>query len=557
MQLNNSHHNINHASWYRDLLLLALLVSCLFGFMLGSRPLNVPDEARYSEIPREMIVTGDYITPHLDGVKYFEKPPLVYWMQVASIKPFGLNNWAFRLPTALIAMLNCLIIYCAGRVLFDRRSALLSAMVLSTSLFYFAFAHVITLDMTLTVFLTGTLLSFIVATRYPPGTIRRNLVWSAYLFAALATLTKGLVGILLPGAIIFTWLLVFNEWRQLKSAYYFTGIPLYLLIAAPWHIAVQMKNPEFFHFYFIQQQFTRYLTNYADRVEPNWFFIPILILGLYPWVVFLAQAITAHLPRSWRTRSEQKEPLFLLIWAAVIFVFFSLSQSKLIPYILPTIPPLSLLIGNYLAKSPRSKGIQRGIIFLLPLPIVISIAALIALYFFTASNPALMKTEMWGMFIISISGACLAYWVNHWRGTIAACATIAIATVLNLLILMAVIPLFDMGSILPLTTILQPRLKPSDEVVTYHNYYQDLPLYLQRRVTIVDWQNELTFGMEHQDTKQWMIDDATFWQRWQSSQTLYMIATQKIYHLQLLLLHKNETMHLLGQTEHDVLLTNH
>jgi 4-amino-4-deoxy-L-arabinose transferase-like glycosyltransferase len=380
-------------------------------------------------------------------------------------------------------------------------------------------------------------------------------MWSTYFFAALATMTKGLVGILLPGAVIFTWLLLFNEWRQLKSAYYFTGISLFLLIVAPWHIAVQLKNPEFFHFYFIEQQFTRYLTNYADRVEPNWFFIPILIFGLYPWVIFLIQAVTVHLPRSWRTRSEQKEPLFLLIWAAVIFIFFSLSQSKLIPYILPTVPPLSLLIGNYLAQSPRAKGFQRGLLFLLPLTILISIAVWIALHFFTASNPSLMKTEMWGMFIISIIGACLAYWIYHWRGTIAACATIAMTNALILLILMAVIPLIDMGSIVPLTNILQPRLKPTDEVVSYHNYYQDMPLYLQRRVTIVDWQNELTFGMEHQDTKQWMIDDATFWQRWQSPQTLYMIATQKIYHLQLL--HKNVTMHLLGQTEHDVLLSNH
>lgn len=555
MQTSNLMPKNNRATWFRDLVLITLLLSGFFAFMLGTRPLNVPDEARYSEIPREMIISGDYITPHLDNVKYFEKPPLFYWMQVGAIKAFGLNNWSYRCANALMALLGCLIIYTGTRILFDRKTAWFSCTILATSLLYFIFAHAITLDMTLSTFMTGTLLSFIVATRYPPGKIRRTLFLCTYAFAALATMTKSLVGVLLPGAIIFSWLLIFNEWRQLKSAYYVTGILLFLLIVLPWHIVVQIKNPEFFHFYFIDQQFTRYLTNAADRIAPDWFFIPILFFGLFPWVVFLFQAIKFHFPQHWRDRFQQKEAIFLMLWATIIFVFFSLSRSKLIPYILPTVPPLAILIGHYLASSENRPGIKRGFMILPALTILISIGLFVAEYYISITNTVLADKITWLIIVVIIFGSALSYWVYLKKGTTAAFYNQLASTVILMLSLMVLMPLLDMGSILPLYRVLQPMLKPDDQVVCYHYYYQDLPLYLQRRVTIVQWTNELEFGMHHQDTGDWMWDNATLWQHWKSPQTFYMITTEKLYHSQLLYL--PVTIRVLGTTEHDVLLTNH
>ena len=153
---------LSSSSWYRDILLLIIMISVLFGFMLGSRPLNVPDEARYSEIPLEMIASHDYITPHLDGIKYFEKPALFYWMQAGTIKLVGNNNWAFRIATAFMALLGCLMIYApAEYYMIGDRMDINGRFI--NSLIYFAFAHIVTLDVTLAVFMTGTLFSFICA----------------------------------------------------------------------------------------------------------------------------------------------------------------------------------------------------------------------------------------------------------------------------------------------------------------------------------------------------------------------------------------------------------
>src|ERR1700722_8720972 len=149
--------------WWRDILLLSVILSIFFGVLNGIRPLSVPDEARYSEIPREMVVTGDYVTPRLNTIKYFEKPVLFYWIQASAIHIFGLSEWAVRLPTLLLGIVGCLVTYATTRMLFDRRSGLLASLVLSTSILYFAMAHTITLDMTISVFITLCLSAFIVA----------------------------------------------------------------------------------------------------------------------------------------------------------------------------------------------------------------------------------------------------------------------------------------------------------------------------------------------------------------------------------------------------------
>src|SRR5437773_5352564 len=150
---------LKNGDWFRDLLVLTLLLGSFFGFKLGERALWSPDEGRYSEIAREMVVTGDYITPRFDGIKFFEKPPLFYWLQSASIKAFGLNEWSLRLWPAMFALLGCLAVYAGGRKLFGRRTALLACVVLATSGLYYAMSRVSDLDMGLSALLTCALIS--------------------------------------------------------------------------------------------------------------------------------------------------------------------------------------------------------------------------------------------------------------------------------------------------------------------------------------------------------------------------------------------------------------
>lgn len=510
--------------WLRDLLTLTLVVAILFGMMLGNRSLNVPDEARYSEIPREMVVRGDYLTPHLNDIKYFEKPPLFYWLQAGSIKTFGLNEWALRLPTALLALLGCLATYSGARALYGRRCGWLASIILSTSLLYFSMAHLITLDMAVTVALTSALLSFLVGVRYPPGMTRRILLWSFYACAALAMLMKGLISIILPGMIIGSWLLLCRDFRLLKSIYLPSGILLFLAIAAPWHILVQQVNPEFFHFYFIEQQFERYLTMSAGRYQPIWFFIPMVLAGFFPWTVFLFQAVT------WQSFKQHREALFLLLWAGLIFVFFSLSNSKLIPYILPIFPPLAILTARYLDQAFDHPGIKKGFIALPFCGLALGIAVIVLPYFHTVENPTITRYFSFAFAALLVGGNFAAY-IGFMRGRLRTGLAIIIAnTVLTLWLVVAAAPYVETRSIKPLALTLKPLLKVGDEVAAFGIYYQDLPFYLQQRVTIVDWKNELTFGMRHQDASAWMIDTPTFWRRWVSEKRVYMVIPREKYH---------------------------
>lgn len=534
-------------TWYFDFFWLTAAILIFFCFMLGCRALSVPDEARYTEIPREMLFLHDFITPHLDGVKYFEKPPLLYWIQAGMIALFGINEWALRLPTAILAMFGCLSVYSAGRFLFNRSAGILAALLLASSPLYFAMAHSITLDMTVSVWLTITLLSFIAAIDLPIGSAaRRNLCWLMFVAAAFAVLTKGLIGILFPGMICFTWLLIFNRWKDLLHLHLISGLIIFLLITLPWHILVQLKNPEFFQFYFIEQHFTRYLTKAMGRYQPVWWFVPILIIGIFPWIVFLCQAIAASVKTTWQNRSQKHREIFLLIWAAEIFIFFSLSHSKLIPYIVPVLPPLAILLAKYLQASEVHKIAYR---VLAALAFVIAAAALVAPYlhhgFSSQAINALrlmaIPLLLMGLGVLFIGSARQKlYWLFFTQ-------------VLLLWSFVAVVPYFDLRPVKTLALKINQLAKPNDIVASYGLYYQDLPVYTQRLVLIVNWRNELSFGYAHQaSAKERMIDAEQFWQLWQKPQRMFAVIDQEDYQR----FSKQYPMHVLATHDDDLLISN-
>jgi 4-amino-4-deoxy-L-arabinose transferase-like glycosyltransferase len=516
----------------RDLIVLIILVSALFGFMLGSRPLSVPDEGRYVEIPREMVATGNWLTPRLNGVKYFEKPPLVYWCEAFLIKFFGLSEWSVRLGPALFALFGCLVIYYAGTRLYGRRSGLISAVVLATSLLYYGLGRGITPDMPVSVLLTAALLSFLLGTREPEGTSRRLFFWAFYAFAALAVLSKGLIGIVIPGMIIVTWMLVMNEWRVLRSMHVLSGMIIFFAIAAPWHILVQRSNPEFFRFYFIHEHFERYLTNVHGRYKPFWFFIPIVLFGLFPWSAFLVQAVKHRLPSSWKDRRAATETIFLLLWAGIVFLFFSASSSKLVPYILPVLPPLALLIGNYLAgmwERNDAPGIHAGYVLLITLSLLMT-AGLVILPHVRA------EIDLHGLrpHIYALSGFLVAstlFIVLRYRGSYFKNVFLALTVCMSVFLAASntVMPHVDTRSVKQLALGLKPRLLPGDDIASYRTYYQDLPVYLERRITVVDWAGELNFGTTVEDTSGWMISEAAFWKRWEGPGRVYAVTTRQLF----------------------------
>jgi 4-amino-4-deoxy-L-arabinose transferase-like glycosyltransferase len=538
----------------RDLLCLSLFLSLLFGVFLGNRPLMVPDEGRYAEIPREMLESGDYLTPHLNHIKYFEKPPLFYWMTAVSIKLFGVQEWGLRAGGALLSLLGCLMVYIAGLRLYDRRTGMFACLMLATSALYSSMARFLITDVPLTFWMTLSLLLFILGTQERLPAKKRYYFWGMYIFAALAVMTKGLIGAVLPGIVIFAWLCITWEWKQLKTYCIPTGILLFFLIAAPWHLLVQLKNPEFFRFYFIEQHFLRYLTDYAGRQQAAWFFPVVTLGGFFPWVCFLLAFIVQAIPR-WRhfvACQKSKQTIFFIVWALVLFLFFSFSKSLLLSYALPLMPPLALLMARCFSlqeQDPFRGVIRLGFWLVVLFGVAMGLAGIILLQLDLL--PSLILTYM-AIFILALgtisSGVLYIRTKRLHASFFLLVCTVGIFSVMGDMLY----PKIDTRSVKSLVIALQPKLKPDTEIATYHAYYQDLPAYLGRRVTVVAYQGELEFGMAHQDTSAWMLDDATFWQRWEKKPDMFLLMRQEDY-LALTAAQKAK-LHPVAKTTKDILL---
>src|ERR1700689_1902518 len=337
----------------RSVLVVFWLGLALLWFLPLDRPhLFDPDEGRYAEIPREMVASGDWVTPRLDAIKYFEKPPLGYWATALAYKTFGQHPWTVRLWPALSGFLGLILTFALGRSLYDQRIALLAVLVQASALLYVAMARIATLDMSLSfglqIAMTALVLMVRPAPRQQSGSWRLPLLLGVGV--ALAVMSKGLVGILIPGAVAVLFMLLHRDWRLALRAQPWWTVGALLLLAATWFALVSAPNPEFAHFFFIFQHFQRYLNRADfDRYQPVWFFLPVLALGLLPWTTLLPGALGG----AWRAaRAGDRPTSMLLLWAGFVLVFFSLSQSKLTPYILPMLPALSLLIGRAIAGLP-------------------------------------------------------------------------------------------------------------------------------------------------------------------------------------------------------------
>lgn len=337
---------------------------------LGYRHLIKPDEGRYAEIPREMVASGDWLTPRLNGFKYFEKPALQYWATAAAFGVFGQNEWAARLWPGLAGFFGVLLVFWTGNRLFGPPSGLYGALVAASSAIYVLMGHMLTLDMALAFFMSASVFAVALAQRDESGDKERRrwmlLAWAA---AALAVLSKGLVGIVLPAGAVALYVLVERDRGRWVRLHVLQGGLLFLAITAPWFVAVSLANPEFFRFFFIHEHFERFLTREHDRYEPAWYFVPVLLAGIVPWVVSLFPALWGAWARSPGARFQPRR--FLFLWCAVVFAFFSASSSKLGSYILPVFPALALLVGQYLASAgPRIATAQAVVAALLGIALI-------------------------------------------------------------------------------------------------------------------------------------------------------------------------------------------
>jgi 4-amino-4-deoxy-L-arabinose transferase-like glycosyltransferase len=325
------------------LLALGLMGAVVFLYRLGVPGLMDPDEGRYAEIAREMWVLKDWLIPHLNFLPYLEKPPLVYWLTALSFGGLGFNEFAARLPSALSALGGLFLAYGLARALWGPGPAFLSATILATCSGYVVLGRILTLDMTLAFFLNLAVgLGYLALRRNRPH------LWNwAYLALGLAVLTKGPVAVVLAWLIWGIWLLI--QRRPWKSLLQVRGWLILAATALPWFIWVTLKHPEFYRFFILEQHLGRYLTP-VIHPQPFYYYLPILLGFFLPWAWLLPWGL-------WRQgRGRDPDCLFLLVWAGTVLVFFSLSQGKLAPYILPALLPLSLLLGYSLFPAPAGEG---------------------------------------------------------------------------------------------------------------------------------------------------------------------------------------------------------
>lgn len=551
-------------SWQRDFLLLALAFSLLYFFRLGSYPLSDPDEGRNAEIAREMLASGDWVTPRLNGVNYFEKPPLVYWVTALSLKIVGHNEWAVRAVPALFAVWGVLLTYLAGRRLHGREAGLASAVVLGTSLLWFAIGHIPILDMAVSVFMAQSLFAFIIGVQMPAGAARHRILLLLYASMALATLSKGFIGFLVTGAVMFLWLLVFNQWKRLLPLHLVSGALLFLVIAAPWHVLAAQHNETWFHRYVIFEHFERFLTTAASRTGPPYYFVGIVIAGLLPWTGFLWPATRDAVRGGWSRRDENATAWFLVTWAAFVFFFFSISKSKLPPYILPIFPALAVLIGSWLARVASEAGgaarlrVGLGVFSFLNGLLAVALCMAVvrpALVKLTPERALALQVPAFSMAAALILGGIFAPWLAKTRGVRAAVVGIAATMAVFLFALQFAAPNINKPSAKPLAEIVRDHAKPGDRVLHYHEFFHNFTFYAERVVDVVAFKGELELEEDAAARASGrFMDEASFRRYWSESGRVFAVARRR--DIKELFADTTFRYHLLGETAEHYLFSN-
>jgi 4-amino-4-deoxy-L-arabinose transferase-like glycosyltransferase len=487
------------------------------------RPLFDPDEGRYAEIPREMLLSGDWVTPRFDELKYFEKPPLQYWATATLYSVAGVHEWSSRLWTVGLAFACLGAVYGWTRRLYGSEAARTALLALAVSPFFLVVGHLDLLDPGFTFWLTAAVLAFTLAQASPERSAgERRWMMAAWAAAALAILTKGIVvGVLAGGALIIYSLIERDArpWRRLHPG---AGLPLFLVLAAPWFVVVSVRNPHFAQFFFVHEHFTRFLTTVHRRVEPWWYFLPLLLAGTLPWILPLARA-------AWPAWSEAgiappavagaataafKPCKFLLIYALFTLVFFSFSDSKLAPYILPIFPVLAAVTGAQAAGDAwftrRAAWIGAALVALVALGLLV--------YSARRNNYVPHQAWQWALAAVVVAAGGLATLLprlraRRWSAT-GVTALSAILAWQCLLCEYGVIP--PSRSARDLVAAVRPYVGPHTRLYSVGQYRESISPYLGRTLTLVAYAGELQFGLSAEPGRQTATREQ-FTDRWDAS----------------------------------------
>jgi 4-amino-4-deoxy-L-arabinose transferase-like glycosyltransferase len=518
---------------------------------LGRPPLWEPDEGRYAEIAREMAVNHDYITPRNNFVRYFEKPPLVYWITSASLSIFGQNEFAVRLQAASASIGQVAITGVLAEEMFGATAGAWAALALALSPLFFAFARFATPDPALAFFLTAAMACFYKGAQSSelPGRINSRWMLAAAVILALGTLTKGPVALVLGVAIAMLWLTLEGRGSNILQIPWFKCIGLYLVLTLPWFIIVAWRNPGFLYFFIVHEHFERYVASTEHGWGP-WFFIPITIAGTWPWFYFAPFALTSSvIPFSasiWpyrrktltsqaaRADSEDRRVHaalhFLLIWFGVILIFFSIPRSKLGEYILPGLPPIGILAGRGLALIEKFPFRQRR--RLLIIFATINAAAAITITAVVLAVPARGLIHDLTSDVIIMAGALLAGGIAPLCFARGKPGTVALPLAVSVIAGMAVginarQKVAPMVSYRKLARLIVPYTNRGCRLMSYRHFEQTLPFYTGARETLVNYRGELEpFGPLHDPAGKVFATSAQLKNAWTTDQCVVLVANR-------------------------------
>ena len=425
---------------------LVLLWLAATGWM---RPFMLPDEGRYVGVAWEMIRSGDWLTPTLNGLPFFHKPPLFYWITAVSMSVFGPHEWAARAASLLGGTIGAMALFLFARRWRGERAARLALIALLAQPLYYVGSQFANLDMLVAGCITATILlaadSVLSADR---GLAHQPALLGAYAMAAFGVLAKGLIGAVLPALVLLPWLLAMRRPGLVRALISWRGIALFLLIAAPWFLAMEARFPEFLDYFFVVQHFKRFTSGGFNNVQPFWFYPVVLALLSLPWLPWLSRLLT----RGPAASALGPVELLMLLWAGVVITFFSLPQSKLVGYVIPAVPPL---------------------------------AALMALGFLRHSDPS-PRTRRW------------------WQASAAVTVAVSLATIAGL-------SLFPQNSTRGVALRLLQQRAPGESVVMLGKFYGDVPLYArlgQPSEVVEDW---LAADLaDHDDQRKELADAGRF-----------------------------------------------
>nr|WP_314860407.1 glycosyltransferase family 39 protein [uncultured Undibacterium sp.] len=496
--------------------LWAILISFLliWFYMLGARTLVPTDEGRYAEMAREMVASGDWITQRLNGIKYFEKPPLQNWMNALTFSLFGLGDWQARLWTGLCGLIGILAAGYTAFKIYGHRVAISTTLILGSSFYWAAMGHINTLDMGLSGMMTLALCGLLLAQRDGASAKeQRNGMLLCWAGMALATMSKGLIGFVLPGAVLVLytiWTRDLGLWLRLHMG---KGLLLFFAITVPWFILVWQANPEHPHFFFIHEHFQRFTSTVHKRGGAWYYFFPLLIIGIVPWLGLLLQSLLASVRKE---QSQFQAKKMLAIWAVFIFFFFSVSGSKLPSYILPIFPALAILIACELEKiSVLSLRINAGLLTLIGVaalvltPKIAGIAkAPYELPFYEAMIPWSYAAAAIGL-LGGLVGILFAK-----RNKDVAVLAMAIGGYLGGQVVFIGHDQWGKYSagIYHLPAI-EAELKADTPIFAVGRYEQSLPFYLRRTTILVEHPDEMQFGVGIQP-ELWIPKRADFFKKW-------------------------------------------